>query len=113
MIYKCTITTGGGTEQDGGDFIVKETPKTLTFECVRKPFLSSYNQMIYKPVRIQKYYPKKYLRVDGKYEAFRKIKEPLEYIGYFNNGHVARLWEDGTWTVYPNQCGIPHYLEKV
>jgi len=109
--YRCTITSGGGTKQDGGDFIIKETPKTLIFECVRQPFFSAYNQMIgKKPVRINKYYSKKNPR--DNYEAWRSMEHyGLPYIGYFNSGHVARKWEDGTWTIYPNQCGTPHFLE--
>jgi len=123
-VYKCTITNGGGTEQDGGDFIIQETEKTLIFECVRYPFFSAYNGMIdrkkiaegiykAKPVKISKQYSKKRVREDGNYNAWRIVNEPLEHIGYFNNGHVARAWEDGTWTVYPNQSGIPHYLEEI
>lgn len=122
MKYKCTITTGGGTKQDGGDFEIKETKKSLVFECVRYPFFSSYNGMIdckkiaegvykAKPVRINKTYSKRQMRDDNNYNAWRLVLEPLEHIGYFNNGHVARAWNDGTWTVYPNQSGIPHYLE--
>jgi hypothetical protein len=110
MKYKCTITSGGGTEQDGGDFIVKNTPKTLTFECVRQPFFSAYNQMIdKKPVRISKFYK------DGR-EAWKTIESlhrHLDYVAYMNNGHVARFWQDGSITVYPNQCGTPHYLEEI
>ncbi len=124
MRYKCTITTGGGTEQDGGDFEIKETKATLIFECVRYPFFSAYNGMIDKkkigegvykarPVRINKFYPRKRVREDGNYSAVRLVLEPLEHMGYFNNGHVARAWEDGTWTVYPNQSGIPHFLEPI
>lgn len=113
MKYKMTITDGGGTETDGGDFEIVETPKTLTFKCVRQPFFS--NRMSgKKAVRINKYYPKKYPRKDGRYEAWREIEHITgKYVGYFNNGHVARKWEDGTWTVYPNQEGVPHFLEKI
>jgi hypothetical protein len=121
-VYKCTITSGGGTEHDGGDFKIKETENMLTFECVRFPF--SENMMtehtkiaegVYKarPLKINKHYSKKRVREDGNYNAWRRVEEPLEHIGYFNNGHVARAWDDGTWTVYPNQAGTPYFLEEL
>lgn len=113
IIYKCTITGGGGNEEDGGDFLVKDTPKTITFVCVRQPFFS--NRMSGKnPIKINKFYTKKVAR--DHYEAWRDMKTPrvvIPYRAYMNNGHVARFWEDGSITLYPDQCGIPHYLEKI
>ena len=118
MKYRMEITIAGGTKQDGGDFILRETKKTLTFECVRYPFFSAYNQMIdkkkiaeniykAKPLRISKYYP------DGK-PAWRDVDHGhATSKSYMNNGHVARFWDDGSITVYPNQCGIPHHLEPI
>lgn len=106
-------TDGGGTKYDGGDFEIKETEKTLTFICIREPFFS--NRMSdKKPIRINKYYSTKKVRTDGNYEAWRTLKHhEIPYISYFNNGHVARKWEDGTWTIYPDQCGTPHFLEVI
>lgn len=105
--YKCTITSGSGTKTDGGDFEIKETPKTLTFICVRNPFFS--NRMSEKILRINKFY-----RSDKK-PAWRILdtESSLPYIAYMNNGHVARFWRDGDITVYPDQCGIPHYMEPI
>lgn len=127
MTWKCTITSGGGTETDGGDFEIVETEKTLKFICVREPFFS--NMMtnrkehkeikglyVYTPLKINKQYSKRTPRKDGNYNAWRLSKNDcgMEYVGYFNNGHVARYWPDSdTWTVYPNQAGIPYYFEKI
>lgn len=125
MKYKCTITTGGGTEQDGGDFEIVETPKSITFNCVREPFFSAYNGMIeqrffaevggvkvykWKPVKINKTYSKKKVREDGNYNAWKVTDSSINYL---NNGHFATDWCDGSWTVYPNQSGTPHYLERI
>lgn len=102
-----TVTDGGGSETDGGDFFLKETEKTLTFECVRQPFFS--NRMSgKKPLRMSKYYR------DGN-PAWRDFETDFghAYTGYMNNGHVARKWMDGTWTIYPEQCGMPHFLEPI
>lgn len=106
MTYKMTITSGGGTEEDGGDFEIKETQKTITFNCVRQPFFP--NRMSgNRPLKINKYYR------DGK-EAWREIDHKfLTSTSYANNGHVARYWDNGSITIYPDQCGIPHFLEPL
>ncbi len=123
MKYKMTVTGGGGTETDGGDFTVVETPKTITFICEREPFFS--NRMTekkklaegvyqFKPIKINKYYPKKFPKKDGHYEAWRLTTGITgDCVSYMNNGHVARFWDDGSITVYPDQCGIPHYFEPI
>lgn len=114
MKYEMTVTGGGGTEQYGGEFLVKQSPKTIIFVCTREPFFSNRMSNRKKPLRINKYYTKKVAR--DHYEAWRDMKTPtveIPYRSYMNNGHVARFWEDGTITVYPDQCGIPHYLQPI
>ena len=120
-VYKMTVTSGGGTETDGGDFEIVETPKTITFNCVREPFFS--NRMsqsrrhrdvpelrVMTPLKINKYYSKKY----GGKPAWRITTGATgDCLSYMNNGHVAQFWDDGSVTVYPDQCGIPHYFEKI
>ena len=121
MKYKCTITSGGGTEYDGGDFEIKETPKTITFNCVREPFFS--NRMTQKDFIKEesgiKFYQQKPLKINKYYRdkkpAWRYVTiNGLESLSYMNNGHVVRFWlDDNSITVYPDQCGTPHYFEQI
>lgn len=80
--YSCKYTDGGGTEYDGGVWEVKETPKTITFTLIEKPFYS----LNFDSLKINKFKP---------------------------NKHGYRSWEDGSYTIYPNQCGTPYYFEKL
>ena len=105
-LYKMQVVHGDGRKTDGGDFVLKMTPKTITFTCVRKPWFS--NRMSKNPLRINLFYR------NGK-PAHRLLKQPVineDYISYMNNGHVARFWQDSTITVYPDQSGVPHCLVK-
>ncbi len=70
--------SGGGTEYNGGLWSVKETPKTYTFTLLKKPFFESNC-----PRRM----------------VIKKQKE---------KSHCLRCWEDGSFTVYPFQSGVPH-----
>lgn len=76
-------TSGGGTEYDGGIWEIKETPKTMTFQCIEKPFY------------------------DGTCPLTMRIRKTKE------RSHCLRDWEDGTYTVYPFQSGTPHYFEPL
>jgi len=95
--YKCTITSGGGTEYDGGLWELKETNKTICFKLVKEPFFSPN----YKTIKINKYHKGKLM--------YKKVNDL--WWSYFNNGNVIRDWKDGTYTAYPNKCGTPYYFE--
>jgi hypothetical protein len=83
MLYKCTTTSGGGTEHDAGIWTFRETPKTMTFEYT--------GNLIFEP-------------------NYKKIR--ISKTGKFY-GDVLRDWEDGTYTAYPKQCGTPYYFEPI
>ena len=84
MKYKMYYVSGGGTEYDGGIWEKKETPKTITFNCIKKPFFET------------------------NWEKLVICKDEKR-----NKRHCFRDWEDGTYTIYPDQCGTPHVFEPI
>lgn len=84
MKYKCIYVSGGGTEYDGGIWEKKETPKTIIFTCIKKSFFA----------------------VDWDKLVINKDEKK-------NKRHCLRDWLDGTYTIYPNQCGVPHIFEPI
>lgn len=84
MKYKCSYTSGGGTIYDGGIWKKKETSKTIILTQVVKSF--------YQPPW-------------DKLVIHKDVKK--------NRRHCFRDWEDGTFTIYPDQCGTPHYFEPI
>jgi len=87
MLYHCVYLSGSGREFNGGIWELKETDKTICFKQVIKSFFNPNWTLI----RINKFYNKK----------------------HFRNGHCLRKWEDGTYTAYPDQCGVPHIFEPI
>ena len=83
MIYKMYYVTGGGTEYDGGKWEIEEKPKSFIFKCIEQPFYESHC-----PVNMR----------------ISKNKELR---------HCLRNNEDGSFTVYPFQCGTPHIFEPI
>ena len=81
--YKMKYFSGGGNEYDGGEWSIKETPKTFTFTLLNEPFFESNCPRL--------------MRIN-------KEKEKT---------HCLKDWEDGTYTVYPFQSGVPHVFEPV
>lgn len=82
-IYKCSYTSGGGTEYDEGEWIIKIlTDKTLLVEKITD--------------------------IGDNYEKGEKIrcgrKTPTR--------NPLRDWEDGSFTIYPNQSGTPYYFKS-
>ena len=67
--------------QDGGIWEKKETPKTISFTFKENSLIFEPN---YKQIKINKSKP---------------------------NNDCLRDWQDGTYTAYPRQCGIPYYFE--
>ena len=82
--YKCKYYGGGGDEYDGGIWNKKETPKMITFTLLEKPFF------------------------DLNWEILKINKDPEK-----NRRHCLRDWEDGTYTIYPDQCGTPYVFEPL
>jgi hypothetical protein len=77
-------TCGGGTNYDGGVWKKKETPKTITFIQLEESF--------FQP----------------NWTILKINKDPQK-----NKRHCLREWGDGTYTIYPDQCGTPHYFEPI
>ncbi len=44
-------------------------------------------------------------------ELFRKSKHVV--IRKNKGGHAMRKWEDGTFTLYPYQAGVPFYFKRL
>jgi len=102
MKYQYKYYSGGGTEYDGGIWEKKETDKTILFTQIEKSF---YNPN-YTKIKVLKNY--------GKFHDFESaVKDNDDYISIANNGHTIRDWKDGTYTIYPNQCGIPHVMTPI
>lgn len=76
--------SGNGKENDGGDWeVITDTPKTLILKRIRKPF-------------------------------FEGIEDDILRLKKDNNcKHTLRIWEDGTFTVYPYMGGTPYYFEPL
>lgn len=83
-IFTCKYFGGDGTEYSDGLWQKKETPKTITFKQLKESF--------YQP----------------SWTELRMYKDKTK-----NNKHILRDWEDGTYTIYPNQSGIPHLFEPI
>ena len=82
--FKVDFTTGGGKEVDEGEWIIKtKTDKSLVAEKISEK------------------------GIWDNYEKGDRIK-----IGAKHHNPV-RYWEDGTFTVYPNQAGTPYYFQKI
>ena len=86
MKYKCEINN-----RDGGLWEKKETPKTITFTYI--------DDLHFEP---------NYTQIKVKKETKNFRDDNHRYHGY---GDVLVDWEDGTFTAYPQQCGIPYYFQ--
>jgi hypothetical protein len=61
------------------------------------------------------------ISIKPKTVIFRCTKKPFFYslcppemkFGLKPGKHILKDWEDGTFTVYPYQSGIPHYFEPI
>ncbi len=84
LIFKCTYTSGGGKEYDGGDWqVITDTDKTLILKRIRKEYFEGIDKDILR------------LKKDNNCE------------------HCLKMWEDGTFTVYPYRNGKPYYFEPI
>jgi hypothetical protein len=83
-IFSCRYIGGGGGEYDGGLWTKKETAKTIVFKNIRESFF----QPNWAELKIHKDETK-------------------------NKRHVLRGWGDGSYTVYPDQCGTPHIFSPI
>ena len=115
MKYKCKYISGGGTEYDGGIWEMTETPKQIKWTMIEKPFF----EPCHNSMTIRKFWDK---RAEKNSEDDIKAGEPafttkkdgiLEYIAYFYANGVARHWQDGTWTLYPQRAGTPYVMEEI
>lgn len=84
MKYKMYYVSGGGTHYDGGIWEKKETPKIIILTCIEKSFY------------------------EANWDKLVIHKEEKK-----NHRHCYRDWGDGSFTVYPDQCGTPHIFEPV
>lgn len=84
MNYVCNYISGGGIIYDGGIWEKKETLKLIIFKQIKESF--------YQPNWI-------YLKIH---------KDETK-----NKRHCYRDNEDGTYTIYPDQCGTPHIFEPI
>ncbi len=75
--------SGGGTWYEGGTWEARETQKRITLTLIDDPF--------WEP-------------------NFKKLV--LEKDKSKTRGNPYEQDDDGTLTVYPNQCGIPHIFTK-
>ena len=83
--FKCVYVSGGGTEYDGGDWeVITDTQKSLILKRIRKEFFEGFDKDILR------------LRKDNA-----------------RGEHCLRLWDDGTFTVYPYRSGTPYYFEPL
>ena len=83
-VYTCRYISGGGTEYDGGLWRRKETDKTVRFTQIKESFY----QPNWTDLKINK-----------------DVKK--------NKRHCYQDNEDGSYTVYPDQCGTPHIFEPI
>ena len=84
--YTCAYTGGDETKYEEGQWQIKTlTEKTLIVKKITEK------------------------GVYGNYEKGDIIK-----CGRIkSNGNVLKDWKDGTFTIYPNQCGTPYYFEPL
>lgn len=85
MKYKCTYTTGGGSEHEDGNWELKKTPKTTRLTKVEE-----YGVGVY---------------------AMHKVGESFK-VGE-NTGNPMHDLFDGTFVVYFKQNGTPYYFEPI
>lgn len=83
--YRCTYTTGGGTEHEDGIWEKKETPKQVTMTKI-KEYMSGVYSM---------------------HEVGFKAK-----VGK-GTGNPMEEYEDGTFVVYFAQAGTPYFFETL
>lgn len=83
QIYTCSYVSGSGKEYGNGLWEKKETEKMIIFKRIEESFY----QTGWELLKLHK--------------DKTKNKHPFEY------------WEDGSYTVYPEQCGTPHIFEKI
>ena len=82
--FRCYYISGGGTEFDGGIWLKKETNKQIIFTLIDKPFFDiPWNKLVIHKDRTK------------------------------NKRHCFKDWQDGTYTIYPNQCGTPYIFEPI
>ena len=81
--YKCISISGGGQEYDEVVWVIKtNTPKTLIVKKIDE---------------------------DGVYNNYTKGETIRCREG---NGNILIDHEDGTFTIYPNQSGVPYYFKE-
>ena len=83
--YRCSYTSGGGTEYEDGIWELKKTPKTTLL------------------IKVTEY-------MSGIY-AMHEIGEKIR-VGK-NTGNPLRDFGDGTFLVYFRQAGTPYYFEPL
>lgn len=82
--YTCRYISGGGTEYNGGIWTIKEAPKLIIFTCIKKSFYEcNWSKLI--------------IHKDTTKEHHCCLRDN----------------EDGSYTVYPEQCGTPHIFELI
>ena len=85
--YKCTCTSGGGTEQESyWDVIIM--PKTIKLKCVD---------------------------IDTIWGNAEEDQEFTINLNSKKNKHALRIWEEdlSDFTLYPNQSGTPYHFELI
>lgn len=83
MKYKCTYTSGGGTEYDEGEWIIKRTAKTTTATKIKD------------------------IGIYGNFKVGEKIR-----IGFQTGNPIKDYNEkDDSFVVYFRQSGTPYYFE--
>ena len=85
MKYHCQIDN-----RDGGLWEKKETPKTITFTYI--------DDLHFTP---------NYTIIKVKKETKNDKRGDIRYHGY---GDVLIDWENGEYTAYPKQAGMPYYF---
>lgn len=87
MKYKCTYTSGGGTEYNDGIWERKDTPKTITMSKVSE--------------------------LDGHVGVYAMHKVGTKLRVGAKTGNPMVVHFDGTFTIYFNQAGTPYYFEPL
>jgi hypothetical protein len=81
--YSCVYISGDGKENEGGIWRKQDRPQTITFVCIKKPFF------------------------DLNWEKLVIHKDPAK------NRNPLKDWEDGSYTIYPYQCGTPYIFTPI
>lgn len=84
--YKCTYTSGGGTEYNDGEWEKKVTPKTITLTKTKE-----YMSGIY---------------------AMHKVGEKIK-VGKGTGNPIKYEEDDGSFVVYFQQAGMPYYFSPL